>query len=121
VSGTFIEVNGKRLPSEGGCKAQRFKVNAPRTGTEIELRCSTEVVGGSVHERGEAEATADNSPFEAEIRAGEVLLVSDNRRFPYDSRDFGAVDRSTCKETVFFRLIGREGFFHSATRFTYIR
>ena len=47
--------------------------------------------------------------------------MSDNRRFPYDSRDFGVVDRSTCKETVFFRLIGREGFFHAPTRFTYIR
>jgi signal peptidase I len=121
VSGSYIEVNGKRLPSEGGCSAQRFKVRAPRNGADIELRCTTEVVNASVHERGEAEAIADLAPFEAEVGSGEVLLVSDNRRFPYDSRDFGAVDRATCKETVFFRLIGHEGFFHSATRFTYIR
>ena len=121
VTGTTIEINGKRLASEGGCSAPRFKVKAPRNNNEIELRCTTEVVNGSVHERGEAEAIADLPTFEAELHAGEVLLVSDNRRFPYDSRDFGVVDRSTCKETVFFRLIGREGFFHSATRFTYIR
>ena len=120
VSGTSVEVDGKRLPSEGNCKAQRFKVNAPRGG-EIELRCSTEVAGGSVYERGEAEAIAEIPLFEATVGAGEVVLVSDNRRFPYDSRDFGAVDRATCKETVFFRLIGHEGFFHSPTRFTYIR
>jgi len=121
VSGTAIEVNGKRLPSEGGCAAPRFKVKAPRNGSEIELRCSTEVVNGTVHERGEAEAIADLSPFEATVGPGEALLVSDNRRFPYDSRDFGLVDRATCKETVFFRLFGREGFFHAPTRFTYIR
>jgi signal peptidase I len=121
VSGTTIEVDGKRLPSEGACASPRFTVKAPRNGTEIELRCSTEVVNGSVHERGEAEAIADLPNFEAKLAPGETLLVSDNRRFPYDSRDFGALDRSTCKETVFLRLFGREGFFHAPTRFTYIR
>jgi signal peptidase I len=120
VSGTNVEVDGKRLPSEGGCAKQRFTVKAPRGG-DIELRCSTEVVGGTVHERGEAEAIAELPIFEATVGAGEALLVSDNRRFPYDSRDFGPVDRATCKETVFFRLIGGEGFFHRPTRFTYIR
>jgi signal peptidase I len=120
VSGTYIEVNGKRLPSEGGCSKQRFTVKAPRGG-DIELRCTTEVSGGSVYERGEAEAIAELPIYEATVGAGEVVLVSDNRRFPYDSRDFGPVDRATCKETVFFRLIGNEGFFHSPTRFTYIR
>ena len=121
VSGTEVEVNDKRLPSEGACSVRRFSVKAPNNGNEIELRCSTEVVNGSVYERGEAEAIADLRPFEATAGPGEVLLVSDNRRFPWDSREFGPVDRATCKETVFFRLIGREGFFHSATRFKYIR
>jgi signal peptidase I len=121
VNGTYIEVNGKRLPAEGSCHLQRFKVKAPRSNNEIELRCSTEVVNGAVHERGEAEAIAELPTFEAEVGADQGLLISDNRRFPYDSRDFGVVDRATCKETVFFRLIGREGFFHAETRFTYIR
>lgn len=121
VSGSNIEVNGKRLVGEGSCTKPRFTVKAPRNGNEIELRCTTEVINGAVHERGEAEALAELPTFETNIGPGEVLLVSDNRRFPYDSRDFGVVDRSTCKETVFFRLIGREGFFDSATRFTYIR
>jgi hypothetical protein len=121
VSGTEVEINGKRLFGEGSCREERFTVKAPTNGSEIELRCSTEVVNGAVHERGEAEAVADLAIFEATAGPGEVLLVSDNRRFPYDSRDFGPVDRATCKETVFFRLIGREGFSHRATRFTYIR
>lgn len=121
VSGTTVEIDGKQLPGEGECRKPRFKVKSPRGADEIELRCSTEVAGGSVYERGEAEAIADIPIFEVRVGAGEAVLVSDNRRFPYDSRDFGPVDRSTCKESVFFRLIGREGFFHSETRFTYIR
>jgi signal peptidase I len=121
VSGTYIEVSGKRLKSEGDCKKDRFTVAPPKGGPELELRCSTEVVSNWVHERGEAEAIAELPDFEAQVHAGEVVLVSDNRRFPYDSRDFGVVDRSTCKETVFFRLFGRDGLSHSPTRFAYIR
>jgi len=121
VSGTEVEVNDKRLPSEGACSKRRFSVKAPNNGSEIELRCSTEVVNGSVYERGEAEAIADLRDYEATAGPGQVLLVSDNRRFPWDSREFGPVDRATCKETVFFRLIGREGFFDAETRFRYIR
>ncbi len=121
VNGSTVEVDGKRLPSEGTCAKPHFTVKAPRNEAEIELRCTTEVVHGAVHERGEAEALADLQPFEAKVSPGEVVLVSDNRRFPYDSRDFGLIDRVTCKETVFFRLFGREGFFHAPTRFTYIR
>jgi hypothetical protein len=47
-------------------------------------------------------------------------LVSDNRLFPFDSRDYGPVERSTCAETVLFRLVGRDGFFDVGRRFTYI-
>jgi hypothetical protein len=50
-----------------------------------------------------------------------VWLVSDNRLFPYDSRDFGAVPQENCQETVFFRLVGKGGFFDTATRNQYIR
>ena len=51
----------------------------------------------------------------------QVWLVSDNRLFPYDSRDFGAVPRETCTETIFFRLVGAGGFFDTSTRNQYIR
>jgi hypothetical protein len=50
-----------------------------------------------------------------------VALVSDNRRFPYDSRDYGPVERATCTDTVFFRLIGPGGFFDASRRFQYVR
>jgi hypothetical protein len=57
----------------------------------------------------------------SDVPPGHVYLVSDNRLFPYDSRDFGPVEARSCKETVFFRLVGRGGFFDAKTRFTYVR
>ena len=121
VEGSRIVVNEKPFRSEGDCGKPRFKVDPPQGGNEIEHRCSLEAAHGTIHMRGEAEATADVPTYEAELEAGEVLLVSDNRRFPYDSRDFGVVDRATCKETVFFRLFSDKGFFDEATRFAYVR
>jgi hypothetical protein len=47
--------------------------------------------------------------------------VSDNRQFPWDSREFGAVPRATCTEAVVFRLVSKDGFFDVANRFTLIR
>jgi hypothetical protein len=55
------------------------------------------------------------------VGAGLVYLVSDNRQFPYDSRDFGLVERATCKEMVFFRLLSAEGWKDVAHRFSLIR
>ena len=51
----------------------------------------------------------------------EVFLVSDNRRFPYDSRRFGSLDAESCKESIFFRLVSKNGFLDVKPRFTYIR
>jgi signal peptidase I len=121
IDGTHVFVNERQLSSEGTCADDHFKVTPPQGGPEVEQRCSLEVANGVIHPRGEAEATADLAKVELELKAGEVALVSDNRRYPYDSRDYGAVDRSTCKETVFFRLFGAEGFFDAARRFQYVR
>lgn len=121
VEGTNVFVSERQLATEGTCTDEHFKVTPPQGGTEVEQRCSLEVANGLIHERGEAEATADLSKMEVELKTGQVALVSDNRRYPYDSRDYGAVDRSTCKETVFFRLFGPGGFFDTSSRFQYIR
>ena len=57
----------------------------------------------------------------ADVPSGHVYLVSDNRQFPWDSREFGPVERTTCAETVFFRLVSKDGFFDVANRLTVIR
>jgi signal peptidase I len=121
VEGTRVTVNDKPFGSEGDCRDPRFKIEPPQGGQEIELRCTLEAMHGVIHMRGNAEATAELPVFEGELGSGQAMLVSDNRRYPYDSRDFGPVDRATCTETVFFRVFGREGFFDEGTRFEAIR
>jgi hypothetical protein len=63
---------------------------------------------------------ASPSDAQATVPNGQVWLVSDNRQFPWDSRDFGPVQRTTCTETVFFRLVGKGGFFDVSSRNQYI-
>lgn len=124
VTGGDITLNDKRLPTEGRCARTPFKEFAPDTGIEVEQGCSLEEVGGGVHERGDISSAGLAAPRDAKtekVPAGQVWLVSDNRLFPYDSRDFGPVERATCTETVFFRLVGSRGFFDTSTRNQYIR
>jgi hypothetical protein len=45
-------------------------------------------------------------------------LLSDNRGYPFDSRRYGAVPKTTCKESVVLRIKGKKGFSDEATRFT---
>lgn len=121
VEGSKLTVNERLAPLEGDCIENLFTVVPPQGGAEVELGCSLEVAAGVIHQRGNAPAIAEVPKLEVELGDGEVALVSDNRRFPYDSRDFGNVVRETCQETVFFRLVGAKGFFDTKTRFTYIR
>lgn len=121
VEGSRVFVNEKVLPTEGDCTNDHFTVTPPHGGAEVEQRCTMEVAGGLTHMRGEGDGTADAANLELSLKPGEVALVSDNRRFPYDSRDFGPVERKTCTETVFFRLVGAGGFFDTARRFQYVR
>jgi signal peptidase I len=123
IDGTHVSINDRVLSSEGTCADDHFKVTPPQGGIDVEQRCSTEVASGVIHPRGEAEATAElaNAKVEIELKPGEVALVSDNRRYPYDSRDYGPVERATCKETVFFRLVGADGYSDTSRRFQFIR
>jgi signal peptidase I len=121
VEGTRVTINERPFRSEGSCADERFEVDAPQGPKNVEQRCSMEVAHGIVHLRGEAEETAELPIYEQEVGSGESLLISDNRRYPYDSRDFGPIVRSTCKETIVFRLFGRGGFFDEKSRFQYIR
>lgn len=122
VNGADIVINRKRQPIESDCAARIFTENDPGTGIPVEQACSMEELGGSTHQRGEMlRQSVPPSDVKTTVPDGYVWLVSDNRQFPYDSRDFGPVERATCKETVFFRLVGAGGFFDTKTRNQYIR
>jgi signal peptidase I len=122
IRGDEIRVNGKPGEVERDCARPKFATRDPDTHDPVEQPCRIEAVGSHEHMRGGVGNHAPPAPFSAEkVPPGYVFLVSDNRLFPYDSRYFGTVERASCRETVFFRLVGKGGFFDAKTRFTYIQ
>lgn len=123
ITGADVKVNHKRQPVEMACVPVKFKERDPGTGVEVEQPCSQEEVGGALHKRGDL-VPGSVSPRDVQtppLADGQVWLVSDNRQYPWDSREFGPVARDTCKETVFFRLTGKGGFFDTKSRNQFIR
>jgi signal peptidase I len=117
-----ITVNKSRSRSERACDTPKFLVDNPATGEPVELRCDIELLGGVHHPRAMmAGARLKPAPVKREVDPGSVFLVSDNRAYPFDSRDFGALPRASCKETVIFRLVSRLGFSDVRTRLSWVQ
>jgi signal peptidase I len=115
-----VTVNGKQAGTERACDA--FEVVDPNTGAEVKQRCEVESFEGRAHMRGStAGQRLAPPPQEREVATGHVFLLSDNRQYPYDSRDFGTAERSTCREAVVFRLVSKDGYFDQKNRFTFIQ
>ncbi len=117
-----LHLNGRRVSTVHSCLPNTFEVLDPDSGRPVEQHCSMEDLDGILHSMGQI----GRHPFkdtteEAVVPEGELFLVSDNRLFPYDSRDFGTVPRASCREAIFFRLWSRRGLKDVAGRFTYIR
>jgi signal peptidase I len=121
VKGSTLTVNDSKAETEHACNPPRFGVEHPATGAELEQQCDVEVVGSTSHKRG---STGGHGVLPGDVDTtvdpGRVFLLSDNRLLPYDSRDFGAVERSTCTETIIFRLVSEQGYFDVANRFVVI-
>jgi signal peptidase I len=121
LQGTDVQVNGKEFDIEYNCTIRTFDVVDPDSLKDVQLYCDMEDVGGNLHMRGYRESKKDTPKFVKQVGSGEVFLLSDNRSHPFDSRHFGTIDRRTCTEKVFFRLVSSAGFFDAAHRLTMIR
>jgi len=115
-----VLVNGRGFETESGCSA--FINRDPGTKQDVQQGCRRETVGARTHTLGQTVAElALPKEDEVDVPSKHVYLVSDNRQFPWDSREFGPVERSTCVETVVFRLLSKDGFFDVPNRLTVIR
>ena len=122
LKGSELRVNDRRARTDQNCSEPKFSSRDPATGIAVEQHCQMEELGGGTHLRGGVEGHP-KQPLEVaqNVPPGHLYLVSDNRLFPYDSRDFGPVEATSCTETVFFRLVSRGGFFDAKNRFTFVR
>ncbi|MGK4008585.1 signal peptidase I [Sorangium sp. So ce1036] len=118
--GTLV-VNGKRYDSERACVEPRMTIDDPATGKEVALSCDMVMMGGGLHLRAVGRRPPLERPRRVDVRPGTVFLLSDNRSYHDDSRDFGLMPREACGERIVFRLWGSGGLRDEERRFTYVR
>lgn len=121
ITGTALRINRRSADTEGRCPTDKFTTADPQNGILTEQQCDMEEVGSRVHQRGNVPPQRPSEPVTTSVPPGQAFLLSDNRLFPYDSRDFGLVQQDSCKERVMFRFVGKAGFGDVASRFTFIR
>ncbi len=120
VSGGFVTLNGRRYTTTESCVENKVDTVDPRSGAPAKVSCSRVELGGGWHFMGLGPDAGD-PPREHVVGPGRFFLISDNRSYHEDSRDFGAVLKATCIDRVTFRLWGKEGFGDAKGRFDVIR
>ncbi len=106
IKGGLATVDRRSPPSPTRCDTPTMSVRNPGTGEDIDLDCANEELGGGYHEmlRGKTvEKDTDITPL-----TGATFIISDNRVYHLDSRDFGVVNTSTCQH-ILFRLWSADG------------
>ena len=103
IDGDGVRTNDKPAEKLGICERPTRTVRDPLGSDQLEIDCITEVLHGKRHLALVGERTIFAT--KAEVDPGKLWLVSDNRRFHLDSRDFGPIDRTTCSR-LFYLLLG---------------
>lgn len=117
-----VFVNGKGFRSERRCDPSRFTIIDPSSDQEIEQHCYWEALANHLHMTGSVSGfKVRPEEREFDVEEGTFFLLSDNRLFPYDSRDYGLVEVATCKETVVARIVSPRGWMDAARRLDYIQ
>lgn len=121
ADGVSVSLNTKTVPTMVACAPPKVTVADPQTGNPIELFCDIEELGGGSYPRlRPPSADARAKVTTADVTAGNVFLVSDDRYFHDDSRDFGQIPKSTCEERIVYRFWSQRGWFDQEKRLTYI-
>lgn len=120
VPGDLVEIdngvvvtNGKPVPTRHQCPA--VTVLHPVTQSPVLLQCNVSETAGWSYQYLTTRDYGDGH-HAAQIDAGRLYLVSDNRHMHKDSRDFGPVEASTCEHVV-YRLWG-SSFLDGSRRFS---
>ncbi len=114
-------VNGKKFNTERNC-GSFVQVHPDNEAEEVTQTCSWEALANHLHMRGDtAGHKVKPEQFQVDVPEGTFFLLSDNRLFPYDSRNYGPVNIASCKETIALRLISRKGWMDSDNRLNYIQ
>ncbi|MFO0756748.1 MAG: signal peptidase I [Byssovorax sp.] len=121
IDGKQLLVNGVPYNGETACPKPTYTIEHPVSGEPIELFCDRVAIGGGWHYRAYSKKRLFAQPKSvAKVGEDMLYLLSDDRDYHDDSRDFGPVPRQSCKGPIVFRLWGKEGFFKDPLRFEVI-
>jgi signal peptidase I len=101
-------VDGHHSPSPQVCNPPSVVVGDPRSGLNVELTCAVEEYGEMNFSVLRATNPAISTKTPRKVGPGTWFLVSDNRHFPLDSRDYGPIDQRLCQHVV-LRVKGHDG------------
>jgi signal peptidase I len=116
LHGETVSIDHRRTPSPRACPES--KVFDPNRNEEVDLDCGVEEYAGRDFQALRSRAFPE-PPASWTVESGKWFLVSDDRHVHLDSRDFGAVDPSTCRH-IAVRLVGPAGIGDADTRFTFV-
>ena len=121
LEGATLRINGRSYDSESVCTDRSVTLANPGEGPDIEVACDKVSMGSGWHFRGHtAKARFGFDKVTARVRPGMLYLVSDNRDWHDDSRDFGQVPVTACTHKIVFRLWGGGGMRTDPLRFEFI-
>jgi signal peptidase I len=121
TNGKELTVNGKRYLGEMACAEATALVPHPTSGSTVEIACDQVSMGGHPHLRGASDKVSFPSPTKKIVGEGMLFLLSDDRSYHDDSRDFGTVPASSCRGRIVFRLWGKEGWKDDKRRLTFVQ
>jgi signal peptidase I len=120
-SGHAIFVNKRIISSARACPTGRYTLPHPINGDPVDFVCEEEETGGHAYTRLRLEISPEQpEKFNAVVPNDNFFLVSDNRAFHYDSREYGPLAKSTCKERIMLRLWSARGWSDADKRMSLI-
>ena len=121
LEGATLRINGHNYDSESACPDRSVTLPNPSEGPNIEVACDKVSMGSGWHYRGHtAKPRFGFDKVTATVRPGMLYLVSDDRDWHDDSRDFGQVAVAACTHKIVFRLWGGMGMSADPLRFEFI-
>ena len=121
TNGRELRVNGKRYLGEMACADEKIEIPHPTSGSTVELWCDQVEIAGHPHFRGSSPKASVVNPTSTTVGQGMLFVLSDDRSYHDDSRDFGTVPATSCSGRIVFRLWGKEGWSDSKRRMTFVQ
>jgi signal peptidase I len=121
IEGTSLLVDGHSYTAESSCRDRTMTLPSPGDGPDVEVVCDQVKMGSGWHYRGHsAKPRFTHEKITADVREGMLYLVSDDREWHDDSRDYGQVPVASCSRKIIFRLWGGAGMSADPWRFEFI-